>query len=248
MGRKKFLKKKKVLKKAGKRAVSRSKSARSRPKKKIRKLPMKKKKSVSRLKARISANPGKKLLKKKILKRATKVIEEMPPKKPTKEQKEEMKKTIGILSDAYVRQVLIEVGGENALAIIRNFYGNHSDEELAKKLKIKISDVRATLNKLHNEGLVNYIRQKDNETGWYSYSWSLNHERMEKWATDQTDKINGFGNGNEEKYYCPSCGTSTITAFEEAACGDFRCVHCNRMLEFLDKTKVVELFEKRRLQ
>lgn len=169
-------------------------------------------------------------------------------KKPTAEQIKEMKRITGILGDAYIRQSLIGVGGENALAIVRNFYGNHSDEELAKKLKIKISDVRATLNKLHNEGLVNYARAKDSETGWYSYSWTLNHNRMEKWATDQATKLSGDGAGEGERYYCPSCGASTITGFEDAMSGDFRCTHCNRMLEFLDSAKMAEIFERRRFQ
>lgn len=159
---------------------------------------------------------------------------------------DDFKKVNVILGDSYIRQVLIEVGGENALAIVRNFYGNHSDEELAKKLKIKISDVRATLNKLHNQGLVNYSRQKDSETGWYSYSWTLNRERMEKWATDQTEKISGDDDGGAEKYFCPSCGASTISCFEDAATDNFRCCHCNRMLEFLDKAKMGEIFDRKR--
>ncbi|MEW6723058.1 MAG: hypothetical protein AB1324_07380 [Candidatus Micrarchaeota archaeon] len=152
-----------------------------------------------------------------------------------------------ILSDSHVRQNLIGIGGENALAIVRNFYGNHSDEEIAKKLKIKISDVRATLNKLHNEGLVNYIREKDSETGWYSYSWSLNQDRMEKWATSQGSRLDALGGGNAEFYFCPSCGSSSITNFESAASADFRCDRCNRMLEFIDEKKLNELHEKEKL-
>lgn len=158
-----------------------------------------------------------------------------------------MQKVGKILSDSHVRQDLIEIGGENALAIVRNFYGNHSDEELAKKLKIKISDVRATLNKLHNEGLVNYIREKDSETGWYSYSWSLNHERMERWATSHTAKLSVLGGeSGGEYYFCPACGASSITNFESAATIEFRCERCNRLLEFIDEKKMADLFEKQK--
>ncbi len=218
------------------------------------------KKTVKKKAAKKVVKAAKKPIKKKpapakpAAKKKTKVMKkadlkaEVTPRKPTAEQIQEMKKITGILGDAYIRQSLIEVGGENALAIVRNFYGNHSDEELAKKLKIKISDVRATLNKLHNEGLVNYARAKDSETGWYSYSWTLNHNRMEKWATNQASKLNGEGVGEGERYYCPSCGASTITGFEDAMSGDFRCAHCNRMLEFLDASKMAEIFERRRFQ
>ncbi len=163
-------------------------------------------------------------------------------------EREHLQRIAGILADASVRQNLIEIGGENALAIVRNFYGNHSDEELAKKLKIKISDVRATLNKLHNEGLVNYIREKDSETGWYSYSWSLNQDRMEKWALHQSTRLSALaGDGASEHYFCPSCGASSITDFESASNASFKCERCNRMLEFIDEKKMLELHEKNRL-
>ncbi len=236
--------------------------------KKVRKTAPKSKKTMKKVKVKKSAvkKVVKKAVKKKPIKK--KPIPEKPTfesrksrimrrrdlkpeviiKKPTAEQIKEMKRITRVLGDAYIRQSLIDVGGENALAIVRNFYGNHSDEELAKKLKIKISDVRATLNKLHNEGLVNYARAKDSETGWYSYSWTLNKNRMEKWASSQVSKLPGEGAGDGEKYYCPSCGASTITGFEDAMSGDFRCTHCNRMLEFLDGAKMAEIFERRRFQ
>ncbi|MFH1785576.1 MAG: hypothetical protein ABH842_04045 [Candidatus Micrarchaeota archaeon] len=161
------------------------------------------------------------------------------------EEQKRMSKVIKILSDAGIRQTLIEIGGENALSMVKSFYGNNSDEDLAKKLKIRISDVRATLNKLHNEGLVNYIREKDSETGWYSYSWSLNHDKIEKWATIQTSRI-GL-NENSDHYFCPSCGASSITNFESAAGIDFRCDRCNRLLEFIDEKKLNELYEKMKI-
>ncbi len=151
----------------------------------------------------------------------------------------DVEKITTILADSRVRQMLIELGGENALAIIRNFYGNHSDEEMAKKLKLKISDVRATLNKLHNEGLVNYIREKDSDTGWYSYSWSLNLMRMERWAGAQSLKIGDLV--DSQYYFCPACGESSITNFDSAAEDDFRCERCNRLLDFIDEKKLGEL-------
>jgi len=184
---------------------------------------------------------------KKLLKKPLKKPEEPAPVNNQAGTELFMQKVGKILGDSNVRQDLIEIGGENALAIVRNFYGNHSDEELAKKLKIKISDVRATLNKLHNEGLVNYIREKDSETGWYSYSWSLNQERMERWATTHTAKLNAVtGEPGGEFYFCPTCGASSITNFESAANVDFRCDRCNRLLEFIDEKKMAGLYEKQK--
>jgi len=176
------------------------------------------------------------------------LVPQLPERKPTEAQKEDLKQVSKILADSNIRQSLIELGGENALAIIRNFFGNHSDEELAKRLKLKISDVRATLNRLHNEGLVNYIREKDNETGWYSYSWSLNIQRMERWVTTQNAVLGGGmrGSGTDELYFCPSCGAASITNFETASNWSFRCERCDRLLDFLDDKKMNELYEKRK--
>jgi transcription factor E len=232
--RKKIVKKKVSKKNTHKKAVKRKA-----PKKKvIRKKPVKKKP--------LTKNPVKKVVSKKLIVKAE--PEKIVPRKPTLEQRRELKRVLTIVGDAYVRQNLIDVGGENALAIIKTFYGHSSDEDLAKKLKIKISDVRATLNKLHNEGLVNYIRQKDSETGWYSYSWSLNHERMERWASCQTNKLDTLTDSNGgDRYFCASCGAATITNFETAANGDFRCERCNKLLEFLDEKRMVELVEKIRI-
>ncbi|MFH0885395.1 MAG: hypothetical protein V1861_06830 [Candidatus Micrarchaeota archaeon] len=215
---------------------------------KTKKKAFKGKKVAKARKAKITAKSSfKGKSSKKLLKKPLKKPEEPAPVNNQVDTEKFMQKVGRILGDSNVRQDLIEIGGENALAIVRNFYGNHSDEELAKKLKIKISDVRATLNKLHNEGLVNYIREKDSETGWYSYSWSLNHERMERWATTHTAKLNAVtSESGVEYYFCPTCGTSSITNFESAANVDFRCDRCNRLLEFIDEKKMAGLFEKQK--
>lgn len=262
--KKKVSKNKKTIRRATKKKTSKARrkfkkpSPRKAPKKAIRKAKKKSARRIIRKKAKKILKKRLKKVKKSVKirkpkskpkpkKKITKV--EKPVKKILTEEQVKIRQNISnILSDAAVRQTLIEIGGENALAIVRNFYDNHSDEELAKKLKIKISDVRATLNKLHNEGLVNYMREKDSETGWYSYSWSLNHERMEKWANTQTEKLNMISDESGEQYYfCPSCGMSTVIDFESASNWDFRCERCNRLLEFIDEKRMNELVEKVRV-
>jgi len=156
--------------------------------------------------------------------------------------KEDMEKLAEILSRPFIRQLLVNLGGENAIAIIRNFERSSSDEDIAKKLKIKISDVRAALNKLHSEGLVMYNRYKDGETGWYSYSWYLNKEKMDRWAEEHTKRFEAEGqNTSEEFYVCPFCGVSTIVNFHDAFEKQFKCDICEKNLEFLDEDKMQKL-------
>ncbi len=159
----------------------------------------------------------------------------------------EMKQLLLTLSDSYARQLLIDLGGENALEIVRNFEGHASDEDLAKKLKLKISDVRATLNKLHSEGLVNYMRDKDSETGWYSYSWTLNRVRIENWVKMRVKESTDLIEGNKgDHYFCVACGSGSIVSFDVATESEFRCVSCSKSLEFLDSDRIAELLYARR--
>jgi|GEM_PF-746053 len=156
--------------------------------------------------------------------------------------KDDMEKLAEILSRPFIRQLLVNLGGENAIAIIRNFERSSSDEDIAKKLKIKISDVRAALNKLHSEGLVMYNRYKDGETGWYSYSWYLNKEKMDRWAEEHTKRFEAENqNTSEEFYVCPFCGVSTIVNFHDAFEKQFKCDICEKNLEFLDEDKMQKL-------
>ncbi|NYZ77011.1 hypothetical protein H0O02_01705 [Candidatus Micrarchaeota archaeon] len=154
---------------------------------------------------------------------------------------EEIRHIAEILSKPLVRQMLIDVGGENAIAIVKNFDTGMSDDDISKKLKLKISDVRAALNKLHNEGIVAYNREKDSETGWYSYSWYLNKERMERWAAQQVGRFGNHGRDGREYYVCPSCSGTTIHSFENALEKNFRCDVCNNQLEFVDEKRKEEL-------
>ncbi len=158
-------------------------------------------------------------------------------------EKLEMERLKQVLSDSYARQMLIDLAGENALEIVRNFYGNLSDEELSKTLKLKISDVRATLNRLHSEGLVTYLREKDSETGWYSYSWQLNKSRIEEWVGDKVkSRYPAFDDASGDHYFCPSCGAqNTMLSLADAHNSSFKCPKCSSGLEYFDREKTEEI-------
>ncbi len=152
-----------------------------------------------------------------------------------------MKQLNHTLSSAAARQLLIAVGGENALAVIRSFSKNISDEELSKKLKMRISDIRATLNKLHNEGIVNYNRERDSESGWYSYSWSLNAIRLQQWIEENCNEKKLWLYSSGDHYFCSTCGLESTISFEKAIECQFKCVKCSHFLEFIDWEKAYTL-------
>lgn len=156
----------------------------------------------------------------------------------------EKREVLNLFSDAYARQVMITLGGENALEVIRTYPYCVSDEEISRKLKVKISDVRSTLNRMHGEGFVAYTRKKDSETGWYSYSWSLNKKNIVEWVKRINKEKDKLFNPEIEKYYCKKCGLDSLVGFVNASNNNFKCSCCNGNLEFLEKNKVDQLFGK----
>ena len=229
---KKLVKKKTASKAASKkRAPAKRKLTKKKPaKKKVAKKKLTKKKVVKKV-----AKP-KKILKPKIKEKKTK----LPPAPEKLLNRAEIRK---LLSDSYARHLIIESGGEHALEIVRGFSNNSSDEEMCKKLKIKISDVRATLNKLHSLGIVDYTRHKDSETGWFSYFWCLNVDKMKGWVNDRIEEERrNFDFSNGEYYFCPSCAGASIHEFVSASDFGFKCPTCSSALDFLSEDKAEELF------
>ena len=138
-----------------------------------------------------------------------------------------------VLADAAARQRLIEIGGENTINIIREFDMDMSDDELAKKTGIKPSEVRVVLNRLHNRGVFAYTRVRDRDSGWYSYIWKLDEERLKDvggavMAEETTQSV------GKEGYRCTCCKQQNMMDFSEAVDMRFRCGSCGSCLEFFD--------------
>jgi transcription initiation factor TFIIE subunit alpha len=166
----------------------------------------------------------------------SKITVPQPPPPPVK--RELSKEIIEILGRAQARQWLIDLGGENTLEVIRSLPAIPSDEELAKKLKVKVSDVRASLNKLHNEGLVAYIRDKNSETGWYSYSWEINESRIKRWMSDKEAASEALRpREGVDLYFCKDCGPDSTITFESASECLFKCPSCSCALDLMDEEK-----------
>jgi transcription factor E len=157
--------------------------------------------------------------------------------------KRELERINKVLAHSYARQAIVNLAGENSLEILKCFEVNLSDEEISRKLSLKISDVRATLNKLHGEGLVIYFRDKNNETGWYSYTWLANANRVETWINNHMESKNllATGSAGTEHYFCPDCGLNAVHDFEAASNISFKCQLCSADLQYLDAQKRTEL-------
>jgi transcription initiation factor TFIIE subunit alpha len=147
-----------------------------------------------------------------------------------------------LMGNAGVRSFLIDIAGENAINILRDFKAPMSDEDLAKKTKMKVSDVRVVLNRLHSYGITEYSRSRDKDSGWYSYVWSVSEEK----SKEVLGPVAGLGTQEKtvvaeeggDHYYCKVCGPTRQFPFDVALNLAFRCDACGNSLEFSEKIGV----------
>ncbi len=97
-----------------------------------------------------------------------------------------------ILKIPSVQEFIEKKAGKNAVELIKICHKKKAikDEEVANALKLKVTDVRTTLNRLHYRGIANYHKTKNKKTGWYSYTWSINTPKVvELVISEQKEEI-----------------------------------------------------------
>ncbi|MEM3399395.1 MAG: hypothetical protein QXP42_01040 [Candidatus Micrarchaeia archaeon] len=142
---------------------------------------------------------------------------------------------------AELRKFLVEIAGEYAPPIVDAIKKPKSDEQLAEICNIKVSEVRATLNKLHILGIATYDRTRDEETGWYSYVWNVNlskaYELMEMKQKKEAEKrIVPFTETVMDFYMCKNCIDFKIQ-FDQAMDYLFKCPKCNSDLVYFENVR-----------
>ncbi|MBI5159684.1 hypothetical protein HY992_06200 [Candidatus Micrarchaeota archaeon] len=157
----------------------------------------------------------------------------------------------GVLASRAVREFLMEAAGERALQVVSEMTEPMSDDDLASVCKTKVSEVRSVLNKLHNYGLADYIRTRDKDSGWYSYTWYTRLDKVKEAVTNKwQEEVNSIEKRlceeSTELFECKRCKKKPKMAFELASEVMFRCNACNAKLKLVNNQKTVkELTEKR---
>ncbi len=155
-----------------------------------------------------------------------------------------------LLKDEKIKNELLKLGGERTLEVMKLLTKYSEDEEIADKLNVKVSDVRAVLNKLNEAGIATYERTKDPETGWYYYHWSIHPNKVREWYDG---KINAQLNylysllSEGEHYYCPKCGIEQAYNFSEAMDNEFKCPYHGEELKPIDEA-VINRYKKKLLK
>ncbi|WP_297475710.1 transcription factor E [Thermococcus sp.] len=146
----------------------------------------------------------------------------------------------------------MELGGEEAVEVIKALEKKKeaTDEELAETTGIRVNTVRKVLYLLYDQGLAEFKRIRDKETGWYYYYWHLETKRLpeilraRKMAELKKLKEMLEEETSEIYYWCGTEGHPKLT-FDEAMEYEFQCPICGKMLMQYDNTEVVEDLKKR---
>lgn len=101
-----------------------------------------------------------------------------------------MKNGTILLEDKDIKNFLEESVGEEGIKIIQKLgKKEHTDEQLAEHLDIRVNVVRRILYKLYEYRLASYTRTRDKEIGWYTYTWRLDLSRVSEVVKNRKEKV-----------------------------------------------------------
>ena len=150
-----------------------------------------------------------------------------------------------------VKDLLDTIGGADAMELVKvceNKRKMVTDEEISKKMKRKVTEVRAILNKLHYRGIACYAKSRNQKTGWYNYTWEIRKDRIADIINEQQkenlDKLTQKMNLEADYCFfdCPKCNERAV--FEIAAEYNFICPICGgSMTSANDPSRQKELGE-----
>lgn len=163
-----------------------------------------------------------------------------------------MAKKTSIVNLMLTREFLHVVGGEHAKTLVEiclNSNKEITDEEIGKKLPLKITEIRTILNRLHYRGIACYNKSKNSKSGWYNYTWIVKPERIAELILDQQeDAIEKEKNHLQiqENYTLFGCKKGChVQPFETAIEYQFKCPDCGQTMESINTKKYLKDGQKR---
>jgi transcription initiation factor TFIIE subunit alpha len=142
--------------------------------------------------------------------------------------------------------------GDAAVMVVKTLDGKNkglTDEQITKKTKTDVNEVRAILNKLHYLGIIAYSKEKAKDSNWYNYTWFLKKERIKELLTERyKEELEKLQNklSYEQSYTFFKCTNGCDKLPFELACEyNFKCPECGNAMEALEVSEEKEKIEKR---
>ena len=151
-----------------------------------------------------------------------------------------------------VKDLLNSVGGTDAIPLVKFCETKKkqvTDEEISKKMKKKVTEIRTVLNRLHYRGIACYQKKKNVKTGWYNYTWEIKKDRIAEILLEQhSESLNKLVErrdfeSNYSFFDCVECNQRT--PFEVAAEYNFVCPSCGKGMKASDnETRMKDISKK----
>lgn len=142
-----------------------------------------------------------------------------------------------------------EVSGARGVSIVQSIGDGATDETIEQKTHLKIAEIRSILNHLHSYGVVEYTREKNMTSGWFTYTWRVNTNRaLQNFFNLKRREYAAFRSQltEDENTLIYSCkGKCGRFPFDTALEAKFKCPSCGSNLKELDCKKELSEIEQK---
>jgi transcription initiation factor TFIIE subunit alpha len=151
-----------------------------------------------------------------------------------------------------VKDLLDTIGSQDAIELVKiceKKKKSVTDEEISKKMKKKVTEIRAILNKLHFRGIACYQKSRNQKTGWYNYTWEIKKDRIADIINEQQkenlEKLTKKKNLEADYSFfdCNKCNHREV--FEIAAEYNFLCPTCGGSMTSANDPQMLKELEGR---
>ncbi len=151
--------------------------------------------------------------------------------------------------DPVLKEILIRIAGDRGYNVAKELVEKEiTDDEIAKRLGIRVNLVRKILYSLYENRVVSYHRVRDEHSGWYVYYWRIEPERANEYFKNNKRQLiqkleNRLDTERGTSFF--SCGNGDPKlSFELAVENDFKCPRCGEKLEPYDNSNVIMALER----
>lgn len=137
-----------------------------------------------------------------------------------------------------ISRVLYEMVGNDGLKVINALQRPMTDLQISEKTKLPITKIRTTLNLLHKYNIVSYNSCRDEDRGWFKYTWELQAYAIDNSVRNYLySKLMKLKRELQEMsqvdfYKCENgCQRADFTLAYES---NFRCSKCNGVYKPID--------------
>lgn len=141
-----------------------------------------------------------------------------------------------------------DVVGLKGLKVVESIGDGATDEQIEDKTKFKMAEIRSLLNQLHEHGIVEYNREKNLQTGWFTYTWRVNTDRAFKnfitLKKREYASIRERISAEENTIFYTCSKNCRKMAFDTAMETQFKCPKCTGKMNAVDNGKILDEYKK----